>query len=220
MSLSALTGGFRGEAPQVKEEDLRKAEETLSRKILEKGENELKKKLPPDLILIQDAYRIEVKEFIPGAKVGDAVLNFNSQIKGSLKAIAFKQSDLENFAQNLILEKVPEDDSFLIEGFWTEVKVQESSFKLDYRIYSIDFEKGIMSLDSESSANVYPSFEQTLFKKALVGKPLKEAEIMLSSQPQVKRVEVIFSPFWVQKVPQNLEKIKIKTNIDPAFENR
>lgn len=213
-SFSAMSGGFQGEAPQVKEEDLRQAEETLSRKILEKGESELKKKLPPDIILIQDAYKIEVKEFIPGAKAGDAVLNFNSQIKGSLKAIAFKQSDLENFAQNLILEKVPQDDNFFLESFWTEIKVQDSSFKLDYKIYSIDFEKGIMALDSESSAKVYPSFEQALFKKAFVGRSLEEAEIMLSSQPQIKKAEVGLKPFWVQKIPQDLDKIKIKINID------
>lgn len=211
-SFSPMKGGFRGQTPQVTQEDLNLAEKVLSEKILENGKDVLKKQIPPDFILVEDAYKSEIIEFLPGVKAGDTVAVFNPRAKGSLKAIAFKRSDLENFVKGLAISRVSQDESFSLEGFWIESKIQEQSFKLDYRVYSIDWEKGVMILDLLFSAKIYPVAEETLLKKALVGKSLKEVESSLSSQPQIRKVQVRLRPFWLFKVPQNLNKIKIIYN--------
>ena len=214
-SFSDMQGGFQGEIPQVTQEDLRKAEDAILDNLLEEGEKNLKNQIEGDFVLLQDAFRAENIEFLPGVKAGENLSSFNSQIKGNFKAIIFKHSDLEKFTKTLILNRIPENEILPLESFWMEVKIQEESLKSDdYKIYSIDWERGLIVLDLEVSAKAYPVPQEALVKRVLVGKSVKEAEILLSNQPQVKKAEVKLRPFWLKRIPQKADKIKLKLTID------
>ncbi len=209
-----MSGGFKGEAPQVTKADLDQAKNSLSEALFTEGRASLRNQVPSDFILIDDVYQEKIIEISSGAEALEAVSNFNFKIKGTLRAMAFKQSDLEKFSKEFIFANMPEEETFSSESFWKERKIQEESLKLNYRIYSLDWEKDKMSLELDFSVKVYRDIDVPTLKRAIFSKSLKEVEISLASQPEVKRVDVKFWPFWVSKAPQNSDKIKIKLNID------
>jgi len=213
-SFSAMTGGFKGEASQVTQEDLDKAKDVLSNKLFEEGKTVLKNKISPEFVLLNEAISQEIIEATSSLQAGAEAQNFNFRVKIRLKSLAFKKSDLENFARGFILAKLPQDEFFSEEDFWLKKKIQEESLKINYVFSSIDWKEEKIILNLEISAKIYPSLNETTFKKALFGKSLKETQILLADQPQIKKSEVKFWPFWVKKVPQKEEKIEIKLNLE------
>jgi len=213
-SFSAMTGGYRGEAPQVTQTDLDKAKDALIKKLFEEGNTALKNKAPLDFVLLDEALSQKIIEIEPSVSVGSETQTFKLGAKANLKVLSFRKSDLENFAKEFIVSQMPQDEILAEEGFWSKKKTQEDSLKINYKFYSIDWQLKKMILDLDFSAKIYPDINENVLKKAILGKSLKETQILLTNQPYVEKSEVKLWPFWVKKIPQDKNKIKIKLNID------
>jgi len=212
-SSTAMTGGFRGEASQATQEDLGGAKQTLTDKLFQEGNTALINKIPSGFVLLKDALKEETAEFTPSVQPGTESPNFNLKLKMRLEVLTFKKSDLENFAKSFILAQIPETEA-PVNSFWSKEKIQEESFKIDYAFSSIDWKVEKMILNLEISAKIYPDIQEGILKKALLGKSLKEAQVLLEDQPKIKKTEIKFWPFWVEKIPQKEEKIEIKLNLE------
>lgn len=217
-SFSPMTGGFKGEVPQVTQEDLERAENILATKLFEEGSKALKNELQSnknssDFILLNEAQSQEIVEGLSSKKTGEEAQTFNFQVKVDSKTLVFKKSDLEDFSKEFILSQVPQND---LEPniFWLNKKIHNESLKIDFRPESIDLESEKIVLNLNITAKIYSDINEAILKKALFGKPLEETQILLEDQPQVTKVQVKFWPFWVKRVPKNMERIKIKLNID------
>jgi hypothetical protein len=213
-SFAPMSGGSSGEAPQVKEEDLKKAQEQLLKNFSEEGKRVLENQLPSDFVLLEDALLTDKVEFSSNAQPGDNVNSFEVKIKGIVKGLAFKKSDTDKLARKIILDKKPTQEVFSAENSLFEKRIDQESFKIDYKPYSIDWARGLMILEMIASAKIYPALDDSILKKFSAGKSLEEAKTILKRQGQIKKVEIKLTPFWVKKIPQKLEKIKIKLNID------
>jgi hypothetical protein len=213
-SFAPMSGGFLGEAPQVKEEDLKRAEEELLKSFSEEGKRALENQIPPDFVLLEDAFLTDNIEFSSSAQAGDNVNSFEAKIKGIVKGLAFKKSDTERLARKIILEKEPTQEVFSAANSLFEKRIDQESFKIEYKPYSLDWVQGAMILDIFVSAKIYPALDDSILKKFSAGKSLEEAKTILRRQGEIKKVEIKLTPFWVKKIPQKLEKIKIKFNID------
>jgi len=217
-SFTPMTGGFKGEVSQVTQEDLERAKNILATKLFEEGSKALKNELQSnknssDFILLNEAQSQEIVEALSSVKAGEEAQTFNFQVKVDTKALAFKKSDLEDFAKEFILSQLPQND-LEPNSFWLNKKIHNESLKIDFQPESIDLKSEKIVLNLDITAKIYPDINEVLLKKALFGKSLKEAQIVLQEQPQVTKAQVRFWPFWVKKAPQNMEKIKIKLNID------
>ena len=71
-----------------------------------------------------------------------------------------------------------------------------------------------MILSLNCSADVFFKIEESDLKKGLAGKLLSEAQDFLVNDPRVSKSEINFWPFWINKIPQNIEEIKIKQKIN------
>ena len=63
------------------------------------------------------------------------------------------------------------------------------------------------------SAEVYPDIDETIIKQAFSGKTLFEIKTFLENQAQISKSEVKFWPFWIERAPENREKIKIELEL-------
>jgi len=212
-SSTAMTGGFRGEAARVTQEDLDKAKNSLTDKLFEEGNTDLNNKISSDFVLLKEALKEETAEFTVSAQVGAETPTFNLKLKMRLEVLTFKKSDLENFAKGFLLVQIPETEA-PANSFWSKEKIQEESFKIDYEFSSIDWKVEKMILNLVITAKIYPDIQEDALKKALLGKSLKEAQVLLADQPKIKKTEIKFWPFWVEKIPQREEKIEIKLNFE------
>lgn len=205
-SFSAMEGGFKGKALQVKKEDIDGAKELLKREIFEETEALLQKKCDENsFTLVKNCLSKEVLEESCGAEVGEAINSFICKVKVGIKALVFKEKDLKDLTETWLLFKVEKGK-----------EIKPKSLKLSYFFEEKDLEKGQATLNLTALANIYSPLDEDFLKKGIAGKSAKAAAILLESQPGIKGVKVKLWPFWVKEVPENLERIKIKTLLDPS----
>lgn len=195
-SLEPMKGG--GEGLQVSEEDLAKAEEEARSRAEAKAVNILKEKVPDSFILLPDVINTEITATSSSVRPGDEVENFTFDTKAKAVTIAFSKTQLEDFINDFVLSQVPGEKLFYRE-----------SLNADYIPQVVDFEAGTIQLAVSFSGKIYPKVDISSIKKGLVGKSVSEAKMFLESQTDFTASEVSFRPFWVRKVPADLEKIKI-----------
>ena len=202
-SFEPMKDGLKKEVPEVSQEDLKKAEEFLKEKVEKETKETLKAKIPPEFIVLEKEIKTEILEIFPLARAGAELEKFTFQVKARAKTISFKKEDLENFSKEFIISKIP-----------TDKKLNQKSLKINYLPETINLEAGKIVLSLNLEAEIFSDIDKVSLKQGLVGKSLAETQFLLKNQPEIDRVKVKLWPFWVKKVPENLEKIKIKEIVD------
>jgi len=195
-SLKPITGG--GDSFQVTEQDLESAEKAFVQKTKTACENDLKNKIPDNLIFLEDILETEILEKFSLTKAGDEAKEFNFKVKAKSKTILFKESDIKDYIKQLVLSQDSSEKSFY-----------EESLKIDYTPQTIDFDSGKVLVSLNVSVEVYSDIDLDVLKKELMGKSLSGTTIFLENQPEITRAEVQLWPFWVKNVPKNVEKIDV-----------
>ena len=201
-SFSEMKGG--GRFPQVNDNDLNRAKKVLSAQAKEKCWEKLRTRAQENnLILFDDAVSQKITDAFSLAQAGAEQEQFDYKVKASFTAITLPEQDLENYIENFF-------DSQIFEG----EKLHKLSLKTNYSLKSADFEHNKVILDLEFSGDVYSDIDILFLKKALVEKSSREVKIILESEDKIDKFEFELWPFWVKKVPNNLEKIDVKLNLD------
>lgn len=200
-SFEKMSGG--GIVSEVKEDDLAKAKKVLVEKTLKDCQASLKAEIPSDFIFLEKSLSQELIESTSSTKAGEEVQSFNFQVKVKSRLISFKESDLERLVKSLIVSQLPEEKKLLVES----LKINRENEIADLKSEKIIFDLAI-------TAKIYLDIDEVSLKKGLLGKSLAETQIILENQPQITKFLVKFWPFWVKKVPENTEKIKIKITVD------
>lgn len=203
-SFEKMTGGSIGEVPQVTKEDLDKAKKALTDRVLEEGEASLKVKIPSDYILLDGAITSEIISATSSAIVGKESKNFTYQAKAKLKAVVFKESDFKNFLMEIAVSKKPDGQ-----------KIQEESLKSgSITVDSIDINAGKISLSFDMSAKTYSDINEEQLREALNGKPIEEAQQIMSNQEGIVKAQIKSWPFWISRMPEDAEEVKIELILD------
>lgn len=200
-SFEPMKGG--GEFPQVKKEDLERAENSLTEKAKTELKEILKNQIPSDFVFLDNASEIKILNKSSSAKEGQEVDKFNFQIQAKIRNISFKKDEAEELAKKIILSQIPKGKSIFKE-----------SLKIDYSIENIDFDLGKMNLSLAISIKTYPEIDLNSLKEALREKSLNETKIFLENQPNIKKSEISIFPFWLNHLPKDLEKIEINLILD------
>ncbi|MBM3250833.1 MAG: hypothetical protein FJZ07_01150 [Candidatus Nealsonbacteria bacterium] len=204
-SSSPMVGGFKDEVPQVLKEDLDKAESVLAEKLKTESKKLLKTIIPSGFLLLDGAVSQKVTETTVSVQVGEEAEFFNFGVRVQSDGLAFKESDLENFSKNIIGLEIPEGK-----------KIDEESLEINFLLDSIDIDEGKMVLKLEIRAKIYSAVDLAGLKSAIFGKSLKEVQLFLENLEQLVRVDVKSWPFWRRRVPENIEKIELRLNLDPV----
>ncbi len=207
-SFQAMEGGFSQEVPQVTKDDLKQAETTLTKRAKEECEasfkNELQtEKLSSESYFLEKAIQTEIVKTFALNIVGDEVEEFNFQVQAKSKTLIFKKEDLKNFAKEFMSPKISEGK-----------KLHDESLKIDFTPETINLDSGKIILSLKISAKIYSEIDLSNLKNNLKGKSAMETKVFLENQPEVTKVKVKLSPFWVKKVPESSEKINLKLSID------
>ena len=151
-SLNPITGG--GDSLQVTEQDLELAEETLVEKTKSASENDLGGKIPDDQIFLEDILETEILEKFSLTKAGDEAKEFNFKVKAKSKTLLFKEKDIKDYIEQLVLSQDSSEKSFY-----------EESLKIDYTTQTIDFDSGKALVSLNVSVEVYSDIHLDILKK-------------------------------------------------------
>ena len=200
-SFQDMKGG--GEAFQVTKEDLESAENILTEKAKTESEAALKNKIPDGFVFSDKIIETKILEKSSSADVGSESEKFNFQVKIKSATISFKDEDVEDFALMSLSPQVPEGKELYRESLEMEYSPETFSFVTEKVIVQI-----------KVSGKIYPQIDLDSLRKALAGKSLTEAGILLENQSEIARYEIQFSLPWLRNIPNKLEKIKIELKID------
>jgi len=196
-STEPMKGG--GEVPVVKKEDLEKALSSLVEKIeKEKGKEILKKEIPEGKIFPENAISAEILEHNFSAKEGDEVSEFTLKAKVKIKTILLDEKHLQKFLKKEFYANLGKGK-----------KILKESEKIEIFSSVANFESGKFLIFLKDSVKVLPEIEPSLIKKEIAGEKVKEAKLKLENLKGVEKIKINVFPFWLSKIPENLEKIEV-----------
>lgn len=200
-----MAGGQVQEATQVTKEDLGKAESSLDKRAKTESEEALITALEAEkeINYIKKTLLTQVVETLSLARAGDKVESFNFQIKAKSEVLIFQKEDLEDFVKDFIVSQIGEG-----------LNLYAPSLKIEYDAETVNLETGKVILSLDISAKTYSDLDLVSLKNNLRGKSLLETKIFLENQPAITKTKIEFWPFWVRKVPQDIDKIELQLRVD------
>jgi len=202
-SFSPISGGFKGEIAQITQTDLSRAEAVLTEKLKQGSRDFFKTKISDNLILLDGAIFNNVSDINSSQKVGVGAESFGLEARIKSKAIVFEKSDVENLVKNRIGLNIEANQ-----------KIQEESLEINYLLKEIDLDLGKLVLDLEVKVKAYQSVDLNELKKALLGKPINEAELFLNNLSELERVELKSWFFLRRRMPEDTDRLELKFNLD------
>lgn len=202
-SFQPMSGGFKKEIAQVTQEDLDNAKEIVEERAMAESQIALQNNISSEFILTKAMIKTEIVEASSSVLDKAEVEKFISQAKANSRALAFKEKDLEDFVIQFISLQIPNNK-----------KIHQESLKIDYIPENIDLESGKAILSLTIKAKIYSDIDKNTLKKSLKGKTFSETKFLLENYPEITQTSIKFWPFWVKKVPQNEDKIRIELNLD------
>jgi len=195
-SSAPMTGGFKGTMGLVTSVDIDNAKRTLSDEIKNESNEFLKKTVSGGLVLLDSTATFEVLQEKTSVAAGTAANSFNLQMEAKTSIFVFMKSDVDGFVRKKIASSIPEGKKFL-----------EDSIGVNYSIEKKDVDK--VTVNMAINARTYFALDLEALKKSLLGKTPQEIKTFLKDQPQIEKIEIKTSPFWVKRIPENMEKVKI-----------
>ena len=200
-SSSPMVGGYVGNVKKVTKDDIQKAQDDLTEKLLEQAEVALKNKLTPDDILIDDSVVRDIISFSSTIKQDTIIDKFGAEAKVKVSGLIFKKQDLEKFVKDSIVAKLPQNNSVL-----------ETSLDINYNPGVIDNKNGKVTLDLDFSAKVYQDINTQELVELFSLQTTEEIKEIVNSveySDKISEAKITFWPFWVKKAPKNKDRIVI-----------
>ena len=196
----AMAGGQAGKIKKVTDDDIQSAKDVLTKKLNDSSIAELKTKIPADYILADGASSTETVTASTATKAGTVADKFTYKETVKASAMAFKKSDLEDYAKAYIISKMP-DGKTLLDG----------SLKTDYSATTVDITGGKETLQFNFSSGVYQNIDKNSLALSLLGENENQITSTINNAlgENASKTTVKFWPFWVSASPNNQKAVNI-----------
>jgi hypothetical protein len=190
-----MAGGFIGEITYPTSDDIKEAKAKIKETLKQALDVAASTQIAKEFKILDDAKDFRVTE----QKIDEEADNqgqFGIFAEAKLTAIAFKTEDLEALLTKRARQENGEDYDI-------------RSFNLEYGLARADFVKGILTFPVKYKATLVKHTDINDLKSKILGKSENELKLTIFALPGLKSATVSLWPFWVKKVPNSVEKIKI-----------
>jgi hypothetical protein len=201
-----LAGGNR-EAAYVQAKDLSQAETTVRESLLEQAQTSLKQELEEMQLKNNlgslSSYLLEENydSCQCNAQEGDEVEQFKCRATGQIKAVVFQKDDLEN----LITEGLAKN---MTKGLKL-ISFDQNNYSLSIDYYNKEADNVTLKVLTTGLATV--TLEGIIVDLEKIGGLTKnEAREKLGQNKFIKQVDIVISPFWLNKVPKVKDRISVE----------
>ncbi len=203
---SAMTGGTTKVVKVVTEADVEKAREKLSEESADTRKAALLKKFTKDQVVITESFKATKTDAVASPAVGKEAPD------GKAKLTAMTQ-----FTMQAVLKS--ELDDYLKEYMQANLDNKETQKVYSTGIDSVSFANFLQDNDTSTvtvvaKGGVGPKIDEDRIKENAKGERYGEIQQRLQAIDGVKEVDVKFSYFWVTRVPNNTDKIKIEFKVN------
>jgi hypothetical protein len=198
----AFTGGTTKTIKIVNQQDLDSAAASMTNTIANQAEKDLNSEhSTTDEKMLPTAVAKEVLAKTSNKTAGDEAASFDMTMIAKVSGLSYKESNVKA----LILRKIQSvlsDDKYILPDATDKVT---ASFK------SLDLPNGKGVLAAHYETIVAYKVNTSNISQLLAGKTAEEIKGILLAKPEIDRVDVQFSPFFVNKAPKLNGKIYIHT---------
>ena len=199
-SFEAMKGGALSSVPQVSQDDLDQARETLKKELSSQAEQALREKIGKDFVLLPSSFSQDFQDGGSSVKVGEKVAHFDYKATVISKAIVFSRTQAKTLVEGFIKKQIGADRE-LVPG----------SLMITYHPLAVNFDQQIIDCNLEITAKTYPLIQENSLKQMVAGKALSQALTLLKEHfPQLAEVRGAIQPFWQRKIPADLSRIQVK----------
>ena len=199
----AMVGGSIGNTTVVTQTDIDKAEESLIATVTARAKRDIRGQLPEGFVVADEGFFVDVLESSSVVKPGSALAQFNYSVTLLVKAIAFKTSDLKQLSRSFLATVVEDGKSLNIK-----------TFQMRYKVKYLNMDEGQLGMDVTSLADSYVLIDTGGFAELVAGTTPLTAEVLLRGEDGVERAQIDLRPFWLTKLPVDLDKIEITVYVD------
>lgn len=199
-SLTAPTaGGTDKTITVVTADDVAKAREQLKTQDTDAVKDELKKQFGSDDIVIDISFTAEAGEAISTPAVDQEATTAKLSIETTYTLVGVKRADLKAIFDDYLATQLQGN---------TNQRVYESG---DAATQFISFEKNANGFATKITAvaQVGPNIDEANLAEDIKGMRTGEVQQLVGSIQGVENVDVRYSPFWVTRVPDDSNRIKI-----------
>lgn len=152
-----------------------------------------------DNFVIDESFQGGTPTVTESAKAGDEVASVTITQKVMYSMASSSRGDLEQLISMSVEEDIDAERQKVLES-----GLDEANFRLQ------NYAEGnaIMALSTRITAG--PKLDEEAIKRDAAGKKAGDIEEVLGTYPGVEGVTVRYSPFWVSRVPKNVEKITVE----------
>lgn len=199
-SISNMAGGMKGDGIVATADDIEKAKTALENSLLEKAKAELKEKLVQGLASVDEAITVKITEENVSMTPNTPAEKFTVSAKALAMSFQFNEEDVNHLIAKSIEAKISKN----------EIVFKDLTKK--YENVDADFAGGIIAINVRAQQNIQTDFDIENIKKMFAGKNEDGVREYIINNDMVESAQVSFWPFWVKKVPNNINRIKIIIN--------
>jgi len=204
-SFSQMKGGTMVQVSQLSKNDIQSAENVVLNDLGLSSRQKLKERTEPFFVLLDQAVETKILEKSSSKNQGEEADKFDFYLKAQTKGLGFKKSDIETIVRQWAQEQTDSNYEIVAEGL-----------NINYSVEDKDLENGKLFLKLNVSAKTFFKIDTEEMKQGLSDKTLEESKILLESYDGVEKTRIKIFPFWIKRIPENFERIRIKTIVDPV----
>lgn len=194
-----FVGGTDAEVKMITDEDIKTAQDSISKNVFVDAEAELQKQVGKNEELIPALVQNDIINVVPSAASGTARDKFDLDIHVRSWTLLSNKNQLDNIIQTTITSIVPTNREL------TPQTLKSARIDLDHA----DFSTHIIDLTVIIEGLVAPKISARDLSESLANRSLVSVENLFNSIPDILSHKVTLWPFWVKKMPLLEGNIKI-----------
>jgi len=198
-SQKAMSGGAIGLAKVVSADDYNNAKTAIWRDLQAAINKDIKAQIPGGLKVVDNSIKEETSSIESTAQIGDKADKFSLTVKGTATALIFSEADVYQLATSKAVGDLGSDKT-----------MAQTGSTIEYSGTTIDFSRGLINFKAKVNQQVVWKIDSEGLKRLTAGKNEEQIKQALSQRPEVAKARIVFWPFWVKSVPNNLDKVSIK----------
>jgi hypothetical protein len=190
-----MRGGSTGEVKVATDKDIENARADLEKVLEEAIKTEILMDMPDNIKIIDGAYNFTTtKEQIDD--IADSKGEFSITLYGEVSLIGFDEGELLQVLGKRFSEQFGKE-------------LANFSYKAEYGETSLDSETETLNSAVNFESEWTEPFQADVFKQQIAGMTKNQLKETIFSTPGVIKGEAAIRPFWVSRVPKNLERITV-----------
>lgn len=201
---AATVGGTREKVNVVTQDDINKAKDSLSPPDTNAVKNDLRKQFSGDAQVIEESFTADTSDPTPSPNVGDTAKRGKLTLETTYTLIGLQRTDIKQVLAASLKDTLSNKPN--------QSTISDGSDNVQFKLFQ-KVNDGAFTVSMTTTGYIGTTINASDITKQIMGKHYGDIEQITNQIPGVNKVDIKFSPFWVNQVPTDPKKIDVKLSV-------